>query len=52
VKSHMQAIMAKLDAGSRTQAAGIAAARGLVEHRVEMTGASIRPRAGVFEIRA
>lgn len=31
VKSHMTAIMTKLDAISRTQAAGIAAARGLVE---------------------
>ena len=33
VKSHMTAIMAKLGARSRTQAAGIAAARGLVEQR-------------------
>jgi DNA-binding NarL/FixJ family response regulator len=31
VKSHMSAIMAKLDATSRTQAAGIAASRGLVD---------------------
>ena len=32
VKSHMSAIMAKLGATSRTQAAGIATMRGLVEH--------------------
>jgi DNA-binding NarL/FixJ family response regulator len=31
VKSHMSAIMAKLDAGSRTEAARIAATRGLIE---------------------
>jgi two-component system NarL family response regulator len=35
VKSHMSAIMAKLGATSRTHAAGIAAARGLVENRVQ-----------------
>jgi DNA-binding NarL/FixJ family response regulator len=34
VKSHMTAIMTKLGATSRTQAAGIASARGLVEERV------------------
>jgi DNA-binding NarL/FixJ family response regulator len=33
VKAHMRAIMAKLGAASRTQAAGIAAARGLVDER-------------------
>jgi two-component system NarL family response regulator len=33
VKSHMSAIMTKLGASSRTQAAGIAATRGLVEER-------------------
>ncbi len=33
VKSHMTAIMTKLGANSRTQAANIAAARGLVGHR-------------------
>ncbi len=33
VKSHMTSIMSKLGATSRTQAAGIAAARGLVELR-------------------
>ena len=33
VKSHMTSIMSKLSATSRTQAAGIAAARGLVELR-------------------
>ena len=33
VKSHMTSIMSKLGATSRTQAAGIAAARGLVEQR-------------------
>ncbi|WP_280155840.1 response regulator transcription factor [Piscinibacter sp. XHJ-5] len=34
VKSHMSAIMTKLGATSRTQAAGIAATRGLVEERM------------------
>jgi two-component system NarL family response regulator len=34
VKSHMTAIMTKLGASSRTQAAGIAATRGLVDERV------------------
>ena len=33
VKSHMTAIMAKIGATSRTQAAGIAANRGLVEEQ-------------------
>ena len=36
VKSHMTAIMTKLGATSRTQAAGIAATRGLVEQRAAM----------------
>jgi DNA-binding NarL/FixJ family response regulator len=36
VKSHMTAIMTKLGATSRTQAAGIAATRGLVEQRALM----------------
>ena len=36
VKSHMTAIMTKLGATSRTQAAGIATMRGLVEHRARM----------------
>lgn len=36
VKSHMSAIMAKLGAASRTQAARIAAARGLVQEEVEV----------------
>ncbi len=36
VKSHMTAIMNKLGAASRTQAAGIAATRGLVEQRALM----------------
>jgi two-component system NarL family response regulator len=35
VKSHMSAIMAKLGATSRTQAASIAASRGLIEERFE-----------------
>jgi DNA-binding NarL/FixJ family response regulator len=39
VKSHMTAIMAKLDATSRTQAAGIASARGLVERHSPMHSA-------------
>ena len=38
VKSHMTAIMTKLGANSRTQAANIAAARGLVEYRALMRG--------------
>ncbi len=36
VKSHMTGIMSKLGARSRTQAAGIASARGLVEERVRL----------------
>src|SRR5262245_48067632 len=36
VKSHMTSIMSKLGATSRTQAAGIAAARGLVEPRTAL----------------
>jgi DNA-binding NarL/FixJ family response regulator len=52
VKSHMQAIMTKLGASSRTQAAGIATARGLVEPRAATSRSSVRARAGVFEARA
>lgn len=40
VKSHMSAIMAKLGASSRTHAARIAVARGLVEERVASAPAS------------
>jgi len=36
VKSHMSAIMTKLGATSRTQAAGIAATRGLIEERAPL----------------
>ena len=41
VKSHMTAIMTKLNATSRTQAAGTAAARGLVAERVFVRPASL-----------
>jgi len=40
VKSHMSAIMAKLGATSRTQAASIAASRGLIEERAAVLPAS------------
>lgn len=47
VKSHVSAIMAKLGASSRTQAAGIAAARGLVEDAPEQGGRRVpAPQAG------
>lgn len=42
VKSHMTAIMSKLGATCRTQAAGIAATRGLVEQRVAMRQLPVR----------
>jgi DNA-binding NarL/FixJ family response regulator len=45
VKSHMTAIMTKLGATSRTQAAGIASARGLVEERVLDRPAPLAARA-------
>jgi DNA-binding NarL/FixJ family response regulator len=41
VKSHVSAIMTKLGASSRTQAARIAAARGLVEDTVDTEGESM-----------
>ena len=46
VKSHMTSIMSKLGATSRTQAAGIAATRGLVEPRAALRLASAQRRAG------
>ena len=53
VKSHMTAIMTKLGASSRTQAAGIAAARGLVEQHVHVQPpALLAPRTRLFESRA
>ena len=44
VKSHMTSIMSKLGATSRTQAAGIAATRGLVEPRAALWRTSITQR--------
>lgn len=41
VKSHMSAIMAKLGATSRTQAASIAASRGLIEERAPIQPATL-----------
>ena len=57
VKSHMSAIMAKLDATSRTQAAGIAASRGLVDGHATVQSAphasrvAHAARSGVIEPR-
>lgn len=52
VKSHMTAIMTKLGASSRTQAAGIAATRGLVEQRMHVQPpALLAPRARLLESR-
>jgi hypothetical protein len=48
VKSHMTAIMTKLNATSRTQAAGIAATRGLVAERVFVQPAPLTPRVGLI----
>jgi DNA-binding NarL/FixJ family response regulator len=50
VKSHMTAIMAKLGASSRTQAAGIAAIRGLVEQRAPL--GHMPQRASALDARA
>jgi two-component system NarL family response regulator len=44
VKTHMNAILAKLDATSRTQAAAIAVTRGLVEERMPVPSESFRLR--------
>ena len=54
VKSHMSAIMTKLGATSRTQAAGIAAARGLVEDSLpsQPTAFSARGRPGALQAQA
>jgi len=51
VKSHMTAIMTKLNATSRTQAAGIAATRGLVAERVFEPPAPLASRAGLIASR-
>ena len=48
VKSHMTAIMTKLNATSRTQAAGIASARGLVEERVRVRPVPDAARTGLI----
>ena len=48
VKSHMTSIMGKLGATSRTQAAGIATARGLVEQRGALRRASTQRAAAVL----
>ncbi len=48
VKSHMTAIMTKLNATSRTQAAGIAATRGLVPERVFVRPAPPASRADLI----
>ena len=52
VKSHMTAIMTKLNATSRTQAASIAATRGLVEERMRMPRVPLVPRASSIELQA
>jgi two-component system NarL family response regulator len=52
VKSHMSAIMTKLDATSRTQAAGIATTRGLVEDPMLAQRVPRVPRASTIELRA
>ncbi|WP_330832822.1 response regulator transcription factor [Piscinibacter sp.] len=44
VKSHMNAILGKLDATSRTQAAAIAVTRGLVEERMRIPANAFSPR--------
>ena len=51
VKSHMTAIMTKLNATSRTQAAGIAATRGLVAERVFVQPAPLASRVGLIASR-
>src|SRR5262249_6709332 len=51
VKSHVSAIMAKLGASSRTQAARIAAARGLVEDAVDKLPELLPARSRAFEPR-
>lgn len=52
VKSHVRAIMGKLGATSRTQAAGIAATRGLVEQRTAKHRIPIQRRASTLDLRA
>jgi two-component system NarL family response regulator len=51
VKSHMTAIMSKLGATSRTQAAAIAAERGLVQERVLAQPVPFAARAGLIASR-
>jgi DNA-binding NarL/FixJ family response regulator len=50
VKSHMSAIMAKLGATSRTQAASIAASRGLIEERSSVQSAPFAERRGARQL--
>jgi DNA-binding NarL/FixJ family response regulator len=50
VKSHMTAIMAKLGATSRAQAACIAGHRGLVKQRALVQPTLVQRRAGEFEV--
>lgn len=52
VKSHMTGIMTKLGATSRTQAAGIAASRGLVEEQVMVQRAPLSTRASPVALQA
>jgi two-component system NarL family response regulator len=52
VKSHMTGIMTKLGATSRTQAAGIAASRGLVEEQVPAPSAPLALRASAIALQA
>ena len=52
VKSHMTSIMSKLGATSRTQAAGIAATRGLVAHCAMMRLVQAQRRAGAVRATA
>jgi hypothetical protein len=44
VKSHMNAILGKLNATSRTQAAAIAVTQGLVEERMPIPSGAFSPR--------
>ena len=52
VKSHMTSIMSKLGATSRTQVAGIAATRGLIEPHAVTLHIAARRRAGTFGVGA
>ena len=50
VKSHMNAILGKLNATSRTQAAAIAVTQGLVEERMPVPSAAFSPRVPRLEL--